>query len=148
MLTYNWTISLCMCETKIYGGEDGQLQQYIVRATFSSFPRLSHMVLPRMSVNVPSLKRNYLLKILPHWAKNKISNFSQTHLKFVKKLIFTFNDVLSVRRTRISRWLGRENEENVARTRNYCGCPSSPRSSNLSLKYQKFTPTGFKNIGI
>ena len=30
------------------------------------------------------------------------------------------------RRTRISRWLGQENEENVARTRNYCGWPSSP----------------------
>ena len=29
-------------------------------------------------------------------------------------------------RTRISRWLGQENEENVARTRNYCGWPSSP----------------------
>ena len=31
------------------------------------------------------------------------------------------------RRTRISRWLGQENEENVARTRNFCGWPSSPR---------------------
>ena len=29
------------------------------------------------------------------------------------------------RRTRIPRWLGRENEENVARTRNWCGWPSS-----------------------
>jgi len=30
------------------------------------------------------------------------------------------------RRKRIPRWLGRENEENVARTRNCCGWPSSP----------------------
>ena len=44
-------------------------------------------------------------------------------------------------RSRISRWLGRENEENVARTRNCCGCPSSPclmdphTSSNLLNYY-------------
>ena len=30
------------------------------------------------------------------------------------------------RRKRISRWFGREKEENVARTRSYCGWPSSP----------------------
>ena len=37
------------------------------------------------------------------------------------------------RRTRISRWLGRENEENVARTRNCCGWPFLPCSSVVSL---------------
>ena len=31
-------------------------------------------------------------------------------------------------RTRIPRWLGRTNEENVVQTRNCCGCPSSPHS--------------------
>ena len=29
-------------------------------------------------------------------------------------------------RTRILRWLGQENEKNVARTKNCCGWPSSP----------------------
>ena len=33
----------------------------------------------------------------------------------------------NIGRTRILRWVGRENEENVARTRNCCGGPSSPR---------------------
>ena len=33
----------------------------------------------------------------------------------------------------ISRWLGRENEENVARARNCCGWPSSPRLRLLSM---------------
>ena len=35
----------------------------------------------------------------------------------------------NIGRTRISRWLGRENEEKVAWTRNCCGWPSSPRIS-------------------
>ena len=33
----------------------------------------------------------------------------------------------SNRRTRIPNWLGRENEENVVRTRYFCGWPSSPQ---------------------
>ena len=35
---------------------------------------------------------------------------------------------------RISRWLGRENEENVARTRNCCGWPSSPPLTNSNKR--------------
>ena len=35
------------------------------------------------------------------------------------------------RRTRILRWFGRENEDNVARTRSCCGWPSSPYSIRL-----------------
>ena len=31
------------------------------------------------------------------------------------------------RKTRIPRWFGRENEENVVRSRDWCGMPSSPR---------------------
>ena len=32
----------------------------------------------------------------------------------------------NIGRTKISRWLGRENEENLARNRNCCGWPTSP----------------------
>ena len=43
------------------------------------------------------------------------------------------------RRTRIPRWLGRENEENVARTRNWCGGPSSPRVTKQKIpRYWKY----------
>ena len=35
--------------------------------------------------------------------------------------------------TRILRWLGRENEENVARMRNCCGWPSSPQTHILLM---------------
>ena len=39
----------------------------------------------------------------------------------------------NIGRTRISRWLGRENEENVARTRNCCGWPSSHHNGHLKV---------------
>ena len=32
----------------------------------------------------------------------------------------------NIERTRISMWFGRENDENVVRTRDWCGWPSSP----------------------
>ena len=35
----------------------------------------------------------------------------------------------NIERTRISMWFGRENDENVVRTRDWCGWPSSPRRS-------------------
>ena len=37
------------------------------------------------------------------------------------------------------RWLGRENEENVARTRNCCGWPFSPHGTVFRIKYILFT---------
>ena len=49
--------------------------------------------------------------------------------RFLKIVLSSRIGILSQnnRRTRIPRWLGQENEENVARTRNCCGCSSSPR---------------------
>ena len=41
--------------------------------------------------------------------------------------------------TRIMTWLGRENEENVARTRYCCGCPSSPHGSPSRYGAHTFT---------
>ena len=47
------------------------------------------------------------------------------------KNVFIFKDRTfkknNIERTRISMWLGRENDENVVRTRDWCGWPSSPR---------------------
>ena len=48
----------------------------------------------------------------------------------------------------ISRWLGRENEKNVARTRNSCGWPSSPRwfmNLGLTQPEQHFDRTEWDN---
>ena len=61
-----------------------------------------------MDLKIPTFKKNFILTMLysltwPDWTQ--------------KKNIFKW--------TRISRWLGRENEENMARTRNCCGWPSS-----------------------
>ena len=39
----------------------------------------------------------------------------------------------NIERTRISRWFGRENEENVVRTKDWCGWPSSPRQTDFDL---------------
>ena len=47
------------------------------------------------------------------------------------------------RRTRIPRWLGRENEENVARTRNCCGWPSSFLHSFDSFTFYMFCLSNF-----
>ena len=48
-------------------------------------------------------------------------------------------------RTRISRWLGRENEKNVARNRNGCGWPSyPPLIEKLSLKAELGSQTMFR----
>ena len=54
--------------------------------------------------------------------------FSLTMARFVKNIYLQESETLKHInwRTRISRWCERENEENVARTRNCCGWPSSP----------------------
>jgi len=46
------------------------------------------------------------------------------------KNVFIFKDRTkkNIERTRISMWFGRENDENVVRTRDWCGWPSSPPS--------------------
>ena len=55
------------------------------------------------------------------------------------KNVFIFQDRTlkknNFERTRISMWFGRENDENVVRTRDWCGWPSSPRSSDLSAVF-------------
>ena len=55
------------------------------------------------------------------------------------KNVFIFKDRTlkknNIERTRISTWFGRENDENVVRTRDWCGWPSSPRwADNAVLK--------------
>ena len=44
--------------------------------------------------------------------------------RFLKNILI-FKEKNTFERTRISRWLGRENEENVARIRNCCGWPKA-----------------------
>ena len=44
----------------------------------------------------------------------------------------------------IVRWLGRENEENVARTTNCCGWPSSPRQGLFKKVYFIICGLGFE----
>ena len=50
-----------------------------------------------------------------------------------KKNVFIFKDRTqkknNIERTRISMWFGREKDENVVRTRDWCGWPSSPHST-------------------
>ena len=62
--------------------------------------------------------------------KNSIFLLCPNVALFLKN-VFIFKDRTllknNIERTRISRWLGQENEENVARTRDWCGWPSSPR---------------------
>jgi len=51
-------------------------------------------------------------------------------LPYLKKNVFIFKDRTlkknNIERTRILRWFGQENEENVVRTRDWCCWPSSP----------------------
>ena len=64
--------------------------------------------------------KNLIIHLCPNvtrFFKNSFLWENQTHKKN------------NIERTRISRWLGRENLENVARTINCCGWPSSPRVS-------------------
>ena len=63
--------------------------------------------------------------------KNKIQNFLKSFFNLWKKFICYINDVLQLSiffsgKDEISSWLGRKNAENVARTSNCRGCPSSP----------------------
>ena len=57
------------------------------------------------------------------------------------KNVFIFKDRTlkknSIERTRISMWVGRENDENVVRTRDWCGWPSSPLSIPPVRRYFK-----------
>ena len=63
--------------------------------------------------------------------ENFILHLSPNVAIFLKKCIyFQGSDTLKknhIERTRISMWFGRENKENVVRTRDWCGWPSSPR---------------------
>ena len=62
--------------------------------------------------------------------KNLIFHLCLNMAKFFKKIVLSGRirhlKKNNIERTR--RWLGLENEENVARTRSCCGWPSSPRS--------------------
>ena len=51
----------------------------------------------------------------------------------------------NIGRTRISRWLGRENKENVARTKNCCGWPSFPR---VHMTYKMCSSDLIRNVCI
>ena len=62
--------------------------------------------------------------------KNSIFLLCPNVARFFKNSFIYEDETLkknNIERKRISRLLGRENEENVARTRNCCGGPSSPR---------------------
>ena len=64
--------------------------------------------------------------------KNLIFHLCPNLTRFLKKIylggLYTKKNSI---RTRISRWLGRENEENVAQTRNCCGNLSFPHWTNI-----------------
>ena len=53
------------------------------------------------------------------------------------KYVFIFKDRTlkknNIERTRISMWFGRENNENVVRTRDWCGWPSSPHQTKVDI---------------
>ena len=85
--------------------------------------------------NVP---RHWTRKLQFNWNyffsiyKNLIFHFCPNLTRFLKKIylggLYTKKNSI---RTRISRWLGRENEENVAQTRNCCGNLSFPHWTNI-----------------
>ena len=54
------------------------------------------------------------------------------------KNVFIFKDRTlkknNIERMRILRWFGRENDENVVQTRDWCGWPSSPRLAEHFIK--------------
>ena len=53
--------------------------------------------------------------------------------KFLKQELETLKHIITEGQGFRSRWLGQENEENVAQTRSCCGWPSSPRQR-VSMK--------------
>ena len=69
-------------------GEEGQPQQFLVRATFSSFSRPSHLkilVLPIISfLNVQPLQIQIIFENLALLGQNYYIKFSLTKFKFVK----------------------------------------------------------------
>ena len=80
----------------------------------------------------------------PHFLVNW--NFFSTHKNLYFIFVLTWSDSLkivlsgrirhfkkNIERKRILRWLGRGNEDNVARTRNSCCQPSSPRWADPSF---------------
>ena len=81
-------------------GEEGQPQQFLVRATFSSFSRPSYLKI--LVLSKIFFKRLILAKIrififnLPTLGNKWNIEFSLTNFKFVKKLIYSQNDVLQI----------------------------------------------------
>jgi len=58
--------------------------------------------------------------------------------RFLKNSFMFENWKHNNRKTKIPRWLGRENGKNVARTRNCCGLPSSPGPTLLSKSWLRY----------
>ena len=110
-----------------------QVEKFLVRATYSSFSRPSHILLIFSSDTPRNSRPSKLIEMLIcRTSFTKHINFSQicpSNARFSKIICickgWTFKkDIIG--RTSILRWLWRENEENVARTRNCCGWPSYP----------------------
>ena len=77
------------------------------------------------------VKKVNIFNDIKHENLNSIENFFFDFQKFeiVSRFFRGLNTYKNnIERARISRWIGRENEENEARTRNcWCGWPSCPR---------------------
>ena len=87
------------------GGEEDRPQQFLVRATLFSFYRPSHIEIPVLPTDINAYLQNIVSGAYSFFHK-------------LKKKYWKDEDS--------ARWLGRKNEENVARTRCCCGWPSSP----------------------
>ena len=113
------------CLGSAWRGEEGQPHQFLVRASskFSSFSLIEMLFWRTSFIGYIHYFTN--LKIV--W-ENFVFYFCAEVAIFSKNIFICKGWTLkknNIGRTRISRWHGRENEENAARTRYCCGWSSS-----------------------
>ena len=85
------------------------------------FYRTSFMEHFHFHTNLKFNWENLIFRLLKMYLFSRIGHFKKNNIE----------------RTRISMWFGRENDENVVRTRDWCGWPSSPRSSFGLIHWKK-----------
>ena len=118
------------CLERCYG--NASLRKCLKKGNLSKVVYLSCSEISERNAEIP---QNPVFEGFPLYFVAFPKIFDIFNVAIFLKNVFIFKDRTlkknNIERTRISRWFGREHEENVVRTIDWCGWPSSPLPSVL-----------------
>ena len=115
-----------------------EILQKVVYSEFENvlrhFPRKKGLLIQTLFCRTSFMEHFHFYTNLKFNWENFIFHLCPNVSIFLKNVFIFKNRTLkknNIERTRFSRWFGRENEENVVQTRDWCGWPSSPHLTNV-----------------